>query len=282
MIFSTIIRDSYRNDERRELASALRAVCSPSGDSTFASQVIYCYWDFETHAPLYLGLAVDAATRFEQHNALRSAPAGSNKREEIDRYFTQRDRLGFSVMAIHSNAQVASAAALKSNLALMVEPGEEDLLDGYDDDARDALAYLEGKMIAAGQLRGALPWNKIGGSTDGAASLTDATPAGLDLLTGLTDSLFVARRTIRELADDWRAEQREEDLDVCRSYAQLFRGLGTGASDADVWHFLTASEDEWPRRARPPLLDLIFEASYLANTAGPRHCSRCVVPLPRP
>lgn len=281
MIFSTIIRDSYCDDERRELAAALGAICAPDNTSVFASQVIYCYWDFETHQPLYLGLAVNAAVRFEQHNALRSAPAGSNKRDEIAQYFTQRERIGFSIMVTHSNHQIANADARASNLALMVQPGDEYMLDGYDDEARSALHLMEGTMIEAGRLRDSLPWNKIGGSKAGAASVTDTSPAALDLLTGRTDSLYVARRSIREIADNYRFEQREEDLDTCRSNAQLFRRQGGGATDLDVWHYLTCDEDGWPMRFRPMMLDLVFESEYLTSVAGPRHCDRCVIARPR-
>ena len=69
-MFGTVIIDAYTKDETEALAYAIDDICCPSDNYGWASAGIYCFWDYNTHEVLYIGLASDLYERFRQHNGL--------------------------------------------------------------------------------------------------------------------------------------------------------------------------------------------------------------------
>ncbi|WP_149096184.1 hypothetical protein [Paenibacillus terrae] len=69
-MFGTIIIDAYTENDAEEIAFALDDLCSANDSYGWASSGIYCYWNYYTKEPYYIGLAVDLTERFKQHNGL--------------------------------------------------------------------------------------------------------------------------------------------------------------------------------------------------------------------
>jgi hypothetical protein len=192
-----VVRDVYIDDERllmyETLDVLLRAGWHRAG--------VYCFWDPETRQPFYLGLAKDLPARFAQHNSLMGCrPGKGNKGEQINAWFSEHERLGFSVV---------------------LQEGMAD--ETYEPFARNAEGQLlEGFRRVHSKLP---PWNQIGGSRTGAGYVRDNSAAWVDLMTGRGDSLLVARRTIRGLNDDASAEYSELIIHPARTGILQFEGV---------------------------------------------------------
>ena len=95
----TIILDAYKENEKGKIAHALNELCSPRDNYGWASAGIYCYWNYYTHETYYIGLAVDLAERFKQHNGFYpKIDTKTCKKKEIDNYFRSEEKLGFSII----------------------------------------------------------------------------------------------------------------------------------------------------------------------------------------
>jgi hypothetical protein len=141
-------------------------------------------------------------TRFAHHNGLVKH-GGGNKREKIDAYFERHERLGFSVLLQSKEIQfMEQIEALDFTMgatgAEVIAVGEGQLIEMH------RLAY--GKRP---------PWNDAGGSEQGKRLATPA-EALLDLLAARRDSLFAARRTLRDLVGDFRARLLESTIHAAR------------------------------------------------------------------
>ncbi|MFF0283602.1 hypothetical protein ACFYSW_25135 [Rhodococcus aetherivorans] len=190
MALGTVVRDVYTNAERHTMYRTLGELLGPPNWSTAG---LYCYWDPATHEALYIGLAKDLQARFAQHNSLNgNKPNKGNKGEKINDWFQSHDRLGFSLV-------IQSALADDANERYSAI-GEGQLIEGY--------RSLHGVRP---------PWNKIGGSKDGAGWARSDTAAWFDFMTGKVDGLLVSRRTIRELNDDITAEFNEAAIHMSRT-----------------------------------------------------------------
>lgn len=208
---------------------------------------VYAYWDRRSHDILYLGLAADLPTRFAQHNGL-VRHSGGNKTREIDEYFARNERLGFTVL-IQSKAivileQIAEISPLMGTTAnRLITVGEGQLIEAH-------------KLVHDTRP----PWNRQGGSKDGRRWATPAR-ALLDVLAVRRESLFAARRGLRELAGDLRARLYESTIHAARMRAVLdahevgrFPGSSEGAvraikqflmvRDGHLVDELDASDDE--------------------------------------
>jgi hypothetical protein len=219
MTLATVIRDVYRTDERREMRQALRTLFAQGGHDWHPSG-LYCFWDPDSRDVLYLGLAGNLERRFSQHNRLAGTTERGNKSVKINEWFQSHERLGYSVV-------VQSAAVV--------------LLDGLEDlgldDASGIIVSGEGQLIESFCQRfGAIPpWNAIGGSTAGARFAAEGAAAYFSLMTGDRDSLFVARRTMRQLAAEPESVDHEMTLHGGRMHALHENGwAGVGANDTDV------------------------------------------------
>ena len=220
-VLCTAISDAYRAEERSEVRDALATMLSP-GQPDWSTRGVYAYWDHDTHDLLYLGLASDLPNRFAQHNGL-VPHSGGNKKDEIDAYFAQRETLGFTVLL------QSKAVAIWERLA------EFDPTLGST--AQAIIAFGEGQLIEMHRLVHGHrpPWNKVGGSKDGKQWAT-APPALLEILAARRSSLFVARKTLRELAASlkWRFfEGRSMARESVRSWTLTSRGCHQ--SDSMKW-----------------------------------------------
>ena len=97
-MLATVIRDVYREAEKRDVQVALDELCSPEDSWMWASAGIYCYWIPADRTILYVGLARDLWERFGHHNGLLPCPAGGCKREQIDEWFSSHDSIGLSII----------------------------------------------------------------------------------------------------------------------------------------------------------------------------------------
>jgi hypothetical protein len=232
-VLCTALSDAYKDGERREVHDALEILLSPS-QPDWSPKGVYAYWDYETHDLLYLGLASDLRSRFAQHNGL-VRHGGGNKQKEIDAYFATKERLGLTVL-LQSKA-----------VAIWEEVAAIDFTLGGT--ASEIIAVGEGQLIEMHRLvHGARPpWNKTGGSRDG-KRWAEKAPALLDILAARRDSLFVARRTLREVA--WNIKWRfyEATIHAARIRAVMDAhgvmgippGIASGDSEAAI-HFIQQS-----------------------------------------
>lgn len=197
----TVISDLYSRDEKRALADALDELLA-AGSPDWSRKGVYAYWDSDTHELLYVGLAIDLPDRFRQHNDLQ-ATGGGTKKAEIDAYLAVKPRLGFTVV-------IQAAAVELLGIINRLDP----LLGAQPD---EVIAVGEGQLIQMHKLvTGSRPkWNKKGGSVQGQRMAT-ASKSLLDVLTARDDRLFVARRTLRELADDAQAQRFEAAIHTAR------------------------------------------------------------------
>lgn len=185
---------------------------------------VYCFWDPIKCEALYIGLASSLPARFGQHNSLRgSRPRKGNKGKEIDAWFAQHTRLGFSI--------ILQEALADEEYEPYARNAEGQLLEGYR------------------KFHGKLPlWNSVGGSRQGATFVRHNSAWWVDAMTGVKDSLVVARRTIRELSDDASAEYFENCVHMARTPLAGIDGAGSGQIAAAIDRAI-----EW--RAGPPLYD---------------------------
>ncbi len=221
----TFVWDAYRRDERADGHKALNDLL-PVDSPDWSRQGVYAYWNRDTHEVLYLGLASDLPTRFAQHNGI-VGHGGGNKKEQIDAYFSAHTHLGFTIV-------VQGAAVAIPGLISQFEPMIA--ITG-----KDFISVGEGQLIEMHRLtRGNVPpWNKTGGAKAG-QRFAQAAPALVEVLSGQAGTLFVARRTLRELANDEAAQRYEAAIHAARMEA-FEEGHGVRLEDLDT---IAASDSE--------------------------------------
>ncbi len=212
MLLNTVVVDVYASDERFELHTALDDLTSAND---FSPNGVYCFWDPATREVLYVGLSVNLAARFKQHNSRSRKKSSGCKRKQINEWFDIHDHLGYSVV-------------LQSAI-------------GTGGEAVGAMGLGEGQLIEAHRLaRGNKPkWNAMNGSTRGAAEATAQTRGWFDLLTSVEPSLQVARRTIRQLSRDDVAFMHEVNLWSARMTASL-NNIVDGVDSQAIVHAVRA------------------------------------------
>jgi hypothetical protein len=275
-MFGTVIWDVYRRDEARDLHAAIEDLASPTDNIGWSSSGVYSFHDPtpqgkspSSRALRYLGLATDLSTRFAQHNGIIPVKPGSSKFSNIDEWFDAHPLLGYSAF-VQSPLHQANISRVRKDIGSTVVDWSNEF--DHDIDARRSIALLEGQLIETAVLeRGALPsWNKIGGSEVGKSRAPGGTGAALiSLMEGEYDSLFVARRSIRELANDPVAYFDESDyLHSARMQALLSAGP-SGASDRDVVSQLSrlaTPGNFWSDPATSERIVSIRDDGYLAST----------------
>lgn len=190
-MFATIINDAYKKEEKLEVAKALDDICSPRDAYGWASDGIYCYWDYYTKEIYYIGLAVDLRERFKQHNGLVIAKGSSTKKEYIDKYFEEKEILGFSVFLQSPLSQPFIKYKNKHSVF------KDD--KGLD---RENHKHVEGILLEAYRMNhNRLPiWNKNHGSKEGQRR---AKPGNYSIIEGFTATKFhplVSRSSLRDLS----------------------------------------------------------------------------------
>lgn len=217
----TVIWDIYRSDERTQVWEALHSLL-PEDSPDWSRKGVYGYWDPERKELLYLGLANNLPERFAQHNGL-TPHSGGNKHGEIEAWFEGHEQLGLTTMI------QAGAVGL---LDLMHE-----ISPSLGAESSKIIALGEGQLIELHrQETGARPsWNQVGGSKYGAELAVENSHSLIPILSAARDSLFVARRTLRDLTDDDCALAWETTIHSARMRAVLdahdIRGLPAETSD---------------------------------------------------
>lgn len=230
-MFGTVLRDVFASGERAEMRNAINELCAPTDTYGWASVGVYAFFDPEPKdlslpPLLYIGLANDLSDRFAKHAGLKgSNPAGS-KLAEINAWFDGHTSLGYSCVVQSALAQVGTyrQRAAKSS-------GE------HPEYGLASAKLIEGQLIETYRIAMGVrpPWNENAGSAQGTEAAADGSlEALLPLLDGRQDSLFVARRTIRELASDATSTHFESDLLHLARTTALSRAVDTGARDEDI------------------------------------------------
>lgn len=236
-MLATIVREVYTYADTTEVWKAIEELCSPNDNYQWPSAGIYCFWDPDEHTVLYIGLARDLWERFGHHNGLRSAPVGASKKEAIADWFTTHDRLGYSIIVQSSIDQPLTRRSIANHVATG-DWTADDLSAEYADQHSEIIEHLrhtEGALIQTHvvQHQALPPWNKVGGSVAGAATVGIAGDDMLALLTAAGDHLVVARASLRQLATDSSWAARENDAHACRIMA-ITMTLGKSMTSDDV------------------------------------------------
>lgn len=221
-----VVRDVYSQGDAKSVEAALRDLFK--GSWSWHEAGLYAFWDPDTREILYIGLDRRLARRFHAHNSRVQKRRTGDQRVQVSRWFGSRATLGYSVVVQSREARVLE------NLGIYSEATLEVIRNG------------EGQLLQTHRLRhGGLPrWNSVGGAGYG-NSLARDRPSMLDLLAGPLDSLLVARRTIRQLADDDVAGSYEHNLHVARMYAFVEASLGGDRmlGDGEIWGWLRRIAD---------------------------------------
>jgi hypothetical protein len=130
MPLGTVVRDVYQNDERLMMYESLELL---TRGNDWSRSGVYCFWDPRKCEALYMGLASVLPARFGQHNSQRGTrPRKGNKGREIDAWFGEHDRLGFSI--------ILQEALADEEYEPYARNAEGQLLEGY----RKPLASIDG------------------------------------------------------------------------------------------------------------------------------------------
>jgi len=164
---------------------------------------------------LYTGLASNLPRRFAEHNGLVQH-AGGNKLERIQAWFDQQPRIGFSIMLQAAGVELLDQI---SEVSLTLGGSSDDIIKG-----------AEGQLIELHRLeRGSWPaWNGVGGSVRGQEWATPSAQSAIRVLTAERDSLFVARKSLRDLAAGADAQAHEVTIHGARLHSLM------AAHDADI------------------------------------------------
>lgn len=241
----TVMWDVYQDGERNELWRAIGSII-PRGSPDWSRKGIYAYWDPDSHELLYVGLATDLMTRFAQHNRL-VRHAGGNKAEKIDEWFGNHRRLGFTLL-------VQAAAVEVLDHARSIDP-----LMGVESSQIARIA--EGQLLELHRrVHGRWPvWNGVGGSVKGAEWARESDRSVIRLLSAQDESLFVARRTIQELASDEMSLRAEALVHGARMRALL------DLHNPDVLNPFTSGVSGGPQVSGEPLVEQIMRFLMLAE-----------------
>lgn len=233
----TFIHETYSLTDARQLSEALVDLFSPLNEDGWASSGVYCFYDIETHEVLYIGLALDLAQRFNQHNGLVSVDPNSCKYSEISQWFTSHKKIGYSVLV---QSALSQPSFRKFNMRYGLSAEEMEMQYGYlVKEGYEAIVNTEGLLIEAHKLnKGKMPrWNNIGGSLMGREAATATHFCLLQLFTGEVDDWMVARKSITEIS-------RNPLYQAFEHYLHGIRGLATGScfEFKETWNFFPHDE----------------------------------------
>lgn len=244
-MFGTVILDAYRSSERKQMADAINEICDPRDSYGWSSAGLYCYWDYDTHEVLYIGLATDLATRFKQHNGMLHSNTTGSKVEEINEYFKTHEMLGYTIFVQSPLSQPINSRN-KDKYNDLLEDTEftlESLVDDLEI-GRSDIRRAEGILIEAYRRKNGRysKWNKIGGDIEGQKMVM---PNNINIVKSFVEpelyecSPIVSRSTIRELADNPSFVACEEFLHAVR-----MRMLSCGQTYEDALD-ITIKDDEY-------------------------------------
>lgn len=211
-MFGTFIVDAYTKDEAKEIADSLEETCSPNDLVGWASSGIYSFWNYYTKEIYYIGLAVDLGDRFKQHNGIVPIRDDGCKYQQINDYFVNNEKLGYTIF-VQSSLSQAQTHRNKSNLYF------DDETEWISQESKENIQIVEGSFIEAFRKRnGKFPrWNKVSGSNVGRKRATSEMYNQLaGCLTGNQHDPLVARSSLREIAKNSVFEWYEINLHGAR------------------------------------------------------------------
>lgn len=164
-MFGTIIMDSYKSDEIELMSQNIDLLCSPMDSYGWASAGIYSFWDYYTKEVLYIGLASDLCVRFRQHNGLLPISENACKFKQIQSYFSQHERLGYSILVQSPLSQPIVHRNKEQYRNFMNAPKGSPIPNYAGEEGLEHIRQAEGQLIESyKQIVGTVPpWNKIGG-----------------------------------------------------------------------------------------------------------------------
>jgi len=224
---ATIVQNAYRQNEVQDIVRYLEELCSPNDSFGWASAGIYSFWNYETREVLYIGLAVDLADRFKQHNGLKTMDANGCKFEKIQEYFTVNEKLGYSVFLQSSNSQPVT----RKNISTWFKHDlSKNIKDFADEQPKRDLRQIEGILIEAFRMKhGRLPlWNNMGGSLIGQRNATEGNYDIVFDFSHQRNSPLVSRSTLKELCENDMYELYESGFLHGVRQLMLYVGVGTG------------------------------------------------------
>jgi len=218
-LLSTFIHEKYTLKDVMELAKALDDLFTPSEDYGWASSGVYCFWDPISYEILYVGLALDLAQRFRQHNGLIPAKPNTCKYSQISKWSSDNDKIGYSVLVQSSLSQPSC-----KSLNIRFDLSKEEMEKQYGElikEGHEAILNTEGLLIEAHKkAKGKIPrWNKVGGSILGGKKATSRHIYLLRLFSGELDDWMIARKSILQLSKNATYEKWEHYLHAIRLHA---------------------------------------------------------------
>ncbi len=228
-MLSTFIHEQYTKDAAVELATALDELFSPCNENGWASSGIYCFWEPESFEILYVGLALDLAQRFRQHNGIIKLPPNSCKLVKITDWFKKHNKLGYSVLVQSSLSQ---GSCKRFNIRFDLSKKEMERQYGKLVTAgHEAIVNTEGLLIEAyKKAKGEKPcWNKVGGSIHGGKKATARHIYLLKLFSGELDDWMIARKSIMQIHKNPIYEKWENYLHAIRINAIILQSTFNSA-----------------------------------------------------
>ena len=221
-MFGTVILDAYTKDETKELADAINDLCCPNDNYGWASAGIYCFWDYYTREVLYIGLARDLYVRFCQHNGLIPMQDSGCKYKQIQQYFNEHKKLGYTIF-VQSPLSQPLVSRNKTMYEKMANEDGSSIQDYISEQGINNIKLSEGILIEA--YRRAYghfpPWNKVGGSIEGQERTMEK---NINIVKSFANpqiqkvSPIVSRSTIRELYEN-------PTYEFCENYLHAIRML---------------------------------------------------------
>lgn len=226
-MFGTIIIDAYKKDEKEQIANALDDLCSPCDTYGWASAGIYCFWDYYSKEILYIGLAADLCDRFKQHNGIIIIDDNSCKKKQIDLYFNQKEKLGYSIFVQSPLSQPITHRNEKEYRKMLgTEFSREDYVG---QEGQDHIKQVEGILIEAyRKANGDFPlWNRMGGSLYGQQVASIGNYEIVKSFNDFEPNPLVSRYSLRELSKNPMYEGFESYLHAVRM-SVLMSGMTFG------------------------------------------------------
>ena len=215
-MFGTIIMDSYKSNEAELMANNIDEICSPMDTLGWASAGIYSFWNYYTKEILYIGLASDLCIRFKQHNGLYPIDENACKIRQINDYFSNYERLGYSILVQSPMSQPIVHRNEAKYRKFLETPKDMPIPNYAGEEGLTFIKQAEGQLIESYKMMvgDVPPWNKIGGDTFSRKYASEGNYLYVveAFSKGTPDNFLVSRSTLRELAENATYEWFETQL----------------------------------------------------------------------
>lgn len=209
-MLGTIILQSYRRNQRKEIVKALDNLCNPNDTYGWSSSGLYAYWNYYTKELLYIGLTINLTERFKQHNGFYpKIKKETCKHEKIEKYFETNEKIGFSILVQSSISQPNTAQIKNKSI-------------NYPKDKE--IKYQEGLFIESYKLvNGKIPnWNKMNGDIKGKQAAKIEYGKSLEVMANKRKSFIRSESSLFEISENSTFEGHENFLHSVRLLAQIY------------------------------------------------------------